>query len=476
MTHRPRLSEQQLLAIVETMAEGVFVLSSDGRVILWNATMEQLTGFPSDEIVGQSCESVGALCESQQAGATCAILTQGDIKNMECSLRHRDGSSVPVLKSARVLRGANNTMLGAVATMTDLRTLRRAQRELEIARATLELDLSCPDEHQLLIGTSRTMLELKSLIAKAAATEVTTLITGETGTGKELIALAIHRQSVRSAHPFVTINCGALSENLLESELFGHVKGAFTGAISNRMGRFEAASGGTIFLDEIGELSLPTQVLLLRVLQERVVERVGETRQRPVDVRVISASNKNLTELVDEGRFREDLLYRLKVFPLHSAPLRERRADIKPLVEHFVRRRSRSTGREVSRLSERAWHALMDYCWPGNVRELENTIDHAFVLVANDCIELEDLPLEIREARNQQPCRPRTASAKSGAKRRQGRIGDIDKEEMLHLLELASWNRSEVARHLGVHRSTVLRHMRKLGLLDTGGSSVGAKR
>jgi len=248
-----------------------------------------------------------------------------------------------------------------------------------------------------IIGSSTEMQHVFRSIEQVAPSRASVLVTGESGTGKEVVATAIHRASARATGPFIAINCAALSENLLESELFGHERGSFTGADKRRRGRIEQADGGTLFLDEIGEISPALQVKLLRVLQERAFERVGGNETIKVDVRIVTATNQNLRELVAAGRFREDLFYRLNVVGLHLPPLRERRADIPQLALHFLKHYAANNGSNVTRFSDEALEALADHAWPGNVRQLENAIEHAVVFASGDCIEASHLPPELRE-------------------------------------------------------------------------------
>ncbi|NOR23482.1 MAG: AAA domain-containing protein, partial [Desulforhopalus sp.] len=281
------------------------------------------------------------------------------------------------------------------------------------------------------------------------------IIQGESGTGKELVAGAIHFNSMRKDKPLVTVNCSALSESLLESELFGHAKGAYTGALRDRIGRFEETAGGTLFLDEIGELSSFIQVKLLRVLQEREIERVGESKRRKIDIRVITATHQDIYSLVREGRFREDLYYRLKVFPITIPPLRQRKEDIPLLVSHFIRSMNKKTGKQVVDSSREVMRTLMDHSWPGNVRELENAIEHAFVLCKSDRLELKDLPIEIRQAGVGQV----TMSLKTADKPAK-KIG-LTKESLLDLLADCGWNKAEAGRRAGVSRTAIWKYMKK---------------
>ena len=322
------------------------------------------------------------------------------------------------------------------------------------------------------------MQTIYRLIEDLADSDATVLILGESGTGKERVAEAIHSHSQRGAGPFVKVNCSALSEGLLESELFGHVKGAFTGAIRDQVGRFEQASGGTIFLDEIGDLSPNVQVKLLRVLQERQIERVGSGLTIEVDVRVVAATHRDLRRAMREGRFREDLFYRLNVMPIEVPPLRRRREDIPLLVTHFIDRFNERTGRRIGHIDDAALGQLMDYGWPGNVRELENAIEHAFVRCRGDVLLPECLPVfqtvgpvfqtgasvVQTEASMREDLWEGEPDAELGEQRgREGRFAE-EKVRVLQALRECRWNRSRAAGRLGMHRTTLWRKMREWGI------------
>jgi transcriptional regulator with PAS, ATPase and Fis domain len=312
-----------------------------------------------------------------------------------------------------------------------------------------------------IIGKDRKMRDIYSLIKAAADSQVNVLITGETGSGKEIIARAIHDLSTRRKMPFVAVNCSSLTETLLESELFGHVKGSFTGAIKDKMGKFEQAGGGTIFLDEIGEISPYIQVKLLRVIQEKIIQKVGDNHDIQIDMRIMAATNKDLTSLMQIGEFREDLYYRLKVFNIHTVPLREHITDLPLLLEYFIHRFNRMTGKNIKGLSNEARRLLMEHPWPGNVRELENSIEHAFVLCNQDEIDIMDLPSEIRNIDNLSPLVTPSFVAKQ--KRASIRV-KMSKKELIHLLNQYQWNRQKTAEALGISRVALWKKMKRLNI------------
>ena len=312
-----------------------------------------------------------------------------------------------------------------------------------------------------MVGRHPEMLRIYELIEQIAETPATVLITGESGTGKELIARAIHHHSDRRAAPFVAVNVAAIPETLIESELFGHEKGAFTGAHASKLGRFELAHGGTVFLDEIGSLRLDLQAKLLRVLQEREVERLGGVRPVPVDVRILAATNVNLRQAVRDRAFREDLYYRLNVVPLHVPPLREHRDDIPRLVRHFVKKTARESHRDVRDVSSGALDALSRYGWPGNVRELENVIHRAVVLSRGPVIQLQDVPLDV--------AMPETSRLEEAAATPLRHACDhFERQYVMRVLERVHWNVSRAARLLGVHRNTILAKLSSWGIRRPG--------
>ncbi|NLD99895.1 MAG: sigma 54-interacting transcriptional regulator [Fibrobacter sp.] len=452
------LSIHCLQTILQTLAEGLFLIDTDGTIQFCNRALEEMTGKSRDEIIGQKCCTL--MQEVCSPPPECTLFESGSITNTECSLMKTDGTSVSVLKNARILRDEDGQIMGAIETVTDISVLRSTEKKL------LQLEASSQNERsQVIVGKSRAIKELFNLIDLAAASNATVLITGETGTGKELAAQQIHQCSIRKDSPFVKLNCSALPEALLESELFGHAKGSFTGAIKDRPGRFEVADGGTLFLDEIGELSPLIQVKLLRFLQEKEFERVGENITRKADVRIITATHRNLRQMVQDGTFREDLYYRLKVFPIHIPPLRDRKEDIGLLTDHFIRKFNQETGKSITGLNHDATVTMMDYCWPGNIRELENAIEHAFVTCQDPIIGIFDLPLEIRKVELRKgicATEPMEMQNKVDYYRKRPALTN---EDFMIILKECNGNQSEVARRLGIDRTTVWRKMKKLGLL-----------
>ena len=443
--------------LLESMADGVFTLDDRGNITSWNPAMERISGYTAEEAIGKGCMMLNfSLCFSKSCPtgiSECGIYEHGRVQAKECFLRHKNGYDIPIVKSARLVTDGDGSIKGVVETVTDLTELEKARRKAE------EANLRLGEIHRFdnIIGKSHAMQQVFSAIKATAASDATILVQGESGTGKELVAGAIHYNSDRSRMPFVTVSCSALSESLLESELFGHARGAFTGAVRDRLGRFEEAAGGTVFLDEIGEISPYIQVKLLRVLQEREVERVGESKKRKIDIRIIAATNKELYGLVNSGNFREDLYYRLKVFPINIPPLRKRKEDIPLLISHFITLQNEKTGKWINGVLPSAMRILMDYNWPGNVRELENAIEHAFVLCINHQIDIFDLPVEILQFEYQPVNLQAPLSTRDAALSRK----KLTREILLETLHQSDWNKAEVGRRVGLSRTAIWKYMKK---------------
>lgn len=442
--------------ILDTMAEGLFILDSRGVITSWNQSMEKISGYTAQEAIGKTCGLIEcSRCFGQNCPADihkCGVIEHGRTETKECFIRHKDGHDVPVIKNARLAKDEDGHMYGIVETITDLTELKKFRETAEEAHRKLKKVYGLGN----IIGKSSAMQNVFDAIRAAANSRASILIQGESGTGKELVAGAIHYNGTNDEKPMIPVNCSALSETLLESELFGHVKGAFTGAHRDRKGRFEEADQGTIFLDEIGELTPYMQVKLLRVLQEREIERVGDSKKIKIDIRIIAATHQDLFRLTREGKFREDLFYRLKVFPVHVPPLRERRGDIPLLVNHFLEKGNKREGKNISKVSPEAMKKIMEHPWPGNVRELENAIEHAFVLCETNQIELKHLPVEILEKNIFPVFSQMDRSVFPGHCDQK-----ITREILIQLLEQCDWNKAEVARHINRSRTSVWKYMKK---------------
>ncbi len=434
-------------SIIETMKEGLLVVNPEGTIIAVNPAAEALTGYSAQELIGSSCrvlDCTGCVIYGDGPGEKwCKLFQEGMVKAKKCLITHKDHRSVSVVKNATVLRGPDGRIIGAVETLTDISDFVRQQEEIMALRKTLDLS----DNYFGILGKSAPMQRLFEMIESVAQSDAPVIINGQSGTGKEMVARAIHWASPRQDKPFVKVSCAALNENLLETELFGHVKGAYTGADRSRVGRFEAAHGGSIFLDEIGDIPPATQVKLLRVLEEKEIERVGDHTPIPVDVRIITATNKNLEDLVARGAFREDLYFRIHVFPLTIPPLRERPEDIPIIIQHFVEQKHATSGKKIAGLSPEAVARLTSYTWPGNVRELRNAIEYALVLCPGGEIGAHHLPHKIAPASD---CPPPAAPLEAR-----------ERDELVQVLRQVGGNQSAAARQLGVSRVTVWKRMKK---------------
>ncbi len=441
--------------VVETIQDGVMIVDRQGIILSVNRAFEDMTGYARGEIIGQPCTTINcSYCEIARGSGLddwCILFRTGRLDNHRCTLVSKSGEIVHVLKNARLLYDDQGAVIGSVETVTDISMLVESQRQVEFFRKELRSE----DRFHGLLGNSPAMRRVFDLISSAAQSEAPVVILGESGTGKELAAEALHRSGRRREGPFVKINCAALSEPLLESELFGHVKGAFTGAYRDRKGRFEAAQGGDIFLDEIGDIPPATQVKLLRVLEEKVIERVGDNTPIPVDVRILSATNRNLEELVRRGRLREDFYFRINVIPIRMPPLRERPEDIPLLADFFLRRICMKNEKPLPGVARKALDRLMAYPWPGNVRELKSAFEYAVIRCLGHEIQPEHLPEHIAE-----PPRSPAADTPTLPLRHE----EMKKHHLLEALRRTGGNRAEAARLLGVSRVTVWNWMKRYGI------------
>jgi PAS domain S-box-containing protein len=440
--------------VVEIIHDGVMMVDPSGAIVSANRALIDMTGYNRDELLGQPCSILKCSSCNKVFDPTgqhwCMLFRIGAVTMRKCSITAKNGRLVHVMKNASVLRDEGGEIIGAVETLADITELMEKDSQIEAFRRELRQE----DSFQGMIGISPAMLQTFDLLSKVAASDAPALILGESGTGKELAAKAIHHQSARRDRPYIQVNCAALNESVLESELFGHVKGAFTGAYQNRQGRFEAAHGGDIFLDEIGELPLSTQVKLLRVLEEKVIERVGDNRPIPVDVRIITATNRNLKELVDKGVFRSDFYYRINVLPVELPPLRRRPEDIPLLAEMFFHHLQLKSDKKILGISPEAMQFLVRYPWPGNVRELKSAFEYAFVTCSGNHIEPQHLPPDLAMPAATTPV---IAAPVSTDERKKRQLQDA--------LAQAGGNQSLAAKILGVSRVTVWNRMHRYGLL-----------
>ena len=439
-----------LMDVFETMRDGLMLVDTEGIILFFNKAAEEITGYHRNEVIGKSCTMLDSdtcvvLTETGRQ-RSCDLFKTGSICNKRCRIRDMSGRGVYLLKNAVTLKDENNEIIGAVETMTDITSLYMKELELEELRQELRKEYWFMG----LLGKSALMQNLYEQIRNAAISEAPVLVCGESGTGKNLVANAIHSLSRRKDGPFISLNCASLNEHLLESELFGHKRGSFTGAISDRTGRFEAAHNGTIFLDEIGDMPLIMQAKLLRVLEEKVVERVGENRPIPVNVRLISATNKDLYKLVSQGKFREDLLYRVNSIFIKTPPLREKIEDIPILAFHYLKKISVVNNKEIKRISPEAIDIIENYIWPGNVRQLINALEHSAITCKGDTIEVSDLPDYIFHNKKLESI--------------EGNSNRINKEKIRSALLMHKGNKTLTAKHLGVSRVTLWKKLREHGI------------
>jgi two-component system response regulator HydG len=435
-----------MLQIVETMRDGLMVVDADGNILFFNKAAEEITGYRREEVIGKQCTMLDSdtcvvLTESGRQ-KICDLFKLGSVCNKKCRIRSGNGRSVYLLKNAVVIRDGNGEIVGAVETMTDITSLYMKELEIE------ELKQELRQEYWFmgLLGKSPAMQKLYEQIRNAASSEAPVLICGESGSGKNLVANAIHKLSRRKDGPFVAMNCASLNDHLLESELFGHRKGAFTGAVSDRVGRFEAAADGSIFLDEIGDMPLLMQAKLLRVIEEKTVERVGDHRPIPVNIRLVSATNKDLQGLVPE-KFREDLFYRINSIFITVPPLRERAEDIPIIAFHYLKKISIVNNKDIKRISPHAIEVIKNYAWPGNVRQLINALEHCAITCKGDTVEVSDLPDYVF----------------SDKKEENGAHQD-DREKFRSVLSMYKGNKTLASKHLGISRVTLWKRLKELNI------------
>jgi PAS domain S-box-containing protein len=439
----PPIDEYQEI-ILDSITDGVFTVDLDWHIMSFNKAAEAITGIPKEEAIGQLCYEVfrANVCESGCVLEQ-TIKTGEAIRNMPIYIIRGDKKRIPVRVSTTLLRDAAGEIIGGVETFSDLSVVHRLRKELQKQHSFGDI-----------VSKDKKMLKLFSLLPHVAQSNSTVLIEGPSGTGKELFARAIHNNSTRKDGPFIAVNCGALPDTLCESELFGYKAGAFTDAKKDKLGRFALAQDGTIFLDEIGDISQAAQVRLLRVLEQKVFEPLGSTKPVKTNARVITATHRNMAERVEQGRFRDDLFYRINVLKLSLPPLSERKGDIPLLIDHFVDHFSKLTDKQIVGVSRETMAALMLHDWPGNVRELENAIEHAFVLCQEELIHLRHLPSHLV---------PQDGSmlVSNGIT-----LKEIEKRAIHEALERHGWKKVVTARELGIDKNTLRRKIKRFGIIQ----------
>jgi two-component system, NtrC family, response regulator HydG len=438
-------SDDGLRALADALPDALFTTDLEGRITYWNPAAARITGWSQAEALGRDCSLLAGDavhgCACGVGPLRCALAQQGR-SSKSCTTRSRDGRLLQIVKSAVPLYAPDGSMIGALETFTEVAP------PVPVAAGVADGG----GDFCGLVGRHPAMLDLYRTIDLVARSESTVMILGESGSGKECVAEAIHLRSRRAQGPFVRVSCSALNENLLESELFGHVRGAFTGALRDRRGRFQEADGGTLLLDEIGDISPLVQVKLLRVIEQRQIERVGDSQPVRVDVRLLCATHRDLKALVQAGRFRADLYFRLAVFPVRVPPLRDRIEDLPLLARRHL------SSLEPARLpvAARTLAALQCYPWPGNVRELQNVLEFAALRAQGREIEPDHLPEEIANAPSAVAAHAAPAAARGAT--------ILDRERVVAALETTTWNRARAARLLGVSRVTLWKRMKEFGI------------
>ncbi len=447
------LDNLTLLDVIDAVQDAVFVVDTGRRVVLLNHACERLLGLQRDAVLGKTC--LEAL-RCPACGPLCNPLLGAAPNEDVFELPTTNGGRILVHRRAQPLRNDNGQILGVVETLRELQD--PSTQRLSRPSRPWDPDDSAP--LRAIVGRSPAIRRTVDTIRRLARSDASVLVTGESGTGKELVARAIHDVSRRRDKAFIAVNCAALPVDLIESELFGHVRGAFTGAVRDRVGAVEAASGGTFFLDEIGDLHPSLQSKLLRLLQERTFQRIGESSTRVADIRVVAATHVDLEDAVASGSFRADLYYRLRVVPIHLPPLRDRPEDITPLATYLLARRAVAAGRRPMRFTPNAMRVIEAYAWPGNVRELVNAVDYVIALAPEETVADRDLPEDVRHPRlvvREPPTRGRYAAPGAG-----------DERARIHAaLEANQHHRQRTADALGMDRVTLYRKIKEFGLSDS---------
>lgn len=460
-TEKASLEKEKLItAILDTINDGVVTIDFNMRITSFNRAAERITGFSTKEAIGKPCMDIfcaGVNIDRAKCIADCTMkmaVAEGKSITRKKKIVNKSGEVLTISSTATILYDLNGHPIGGMSTFADITAFEKLKEECQGRKYIIGN----------IVGQSLKIIKIYEQINSISESRANVLITGETGTGKGLFANAIHFSSIYRKGPFVHVNCASIPENLLESELFGHVRGAFTGAVSDHQGRLELAQGGTLFLDEIGELSLAMQAKLLKVAEEKQFERVGGAKTIKADVRIISASNKDMEKAIKNNTFREDLYYRLNVIPIHVPPLRDRMEDIPFLIEHFTEKLNTNTKKNIQGVSSDVLDLFFNYPWPGNVRELENIMEYAFIHCKENYIDIQHLPPGCRlfkkgmldhSGANPVSLSPNGDSSKS-----------IDLKGLVKVLEDCRWNKIETAKRLNMSRTTLWRTMKRHGLYE----------
>ncbi len=438
-----RLDSRFFPLIFNSISHGIFTIDSESKITSFNHTAEKITGYDGDEVVGRLCSEIFKSDMCQTCPLQTSIHTGESGEDQEVTIITKSGQRLPISISTAALHDEDGKIVGGVEMFRDIRLVTELKKKLEKSYVFEDI-----------VSKSHRMERVFEMLPLVANSDSTVLVDGESGTGKELVARAIHNLGPRKNGPFVAVNCAAIPDSLIESEIFGYKKGAFTDAKKDKPGRFALAEGGTLLLDEIGELSPQMQAKLLRVLQEKEYEPLGATQTVKADVRVITSTNRSLAEDVEQRKFRQDLYYRLNVVHVELPPLRERKEDVPLLVQHFISRFNSLQGRRIAGCSERVMSILMRYDFPGNIRELENAIEHAFVICIDTTVQVDDLPQHILGTVVSDDKQPKAPLP----------LEEAEMQAIYSALEKNDFNRTQTARELGISRNTLWRKMKRYGI------------
>ena len=439
--------------IIENMVDGLFIVDTNRVITFLNKAAEDILGYRREEVIGKKCDFLNSStcmgAKLANENGKCDLFSKGKIVRKRCVVTTKNGNSMYLIKNARLLKNKQGNVIGGIENIVDITEQVANERELNLLRQEFKGKCS----FYKIIGNHYTMQNIYTLLEMAKDSNASVLIVGESGTGKELIAQTIHHSSYRKDNPFIKVDCAALSKTFLESELFGQVKGVIPDAVRDRKGKFETAKGGTIFLDEIGDISISIQKKILQVIQDKTIIHAGGNKPITVDTRIIASTHKDIQMLVYEEKIREDFFYRLNVIPISVPPLRERKTDIPLLTEHFIKTLNRETGKQIISCDQNTLDILMKYNWPGNVRELENAMEYAFVTCRTDTIRSHNIPEQIKKI----------SQLNAGTLKRVG--SEIEaKAQIIQALKATKGNKTKTAQLLGYSRVTLWKKIKKFGL------------